>query len=354
PSGTGIYSDTNLGTNVTIQNVTASHRNVGLQLQGGGQDLTLTNNNLANDNTALYLDSFSVGARGTTPVVASSNVVTNSSTGFQLFNMNGQFIGTSGTGIIINNATDGLNTAAGIPIRLQNDGNFTISGVDVSWTGGGRAGPGIYADGTNNNLTITGVNAANRDTGLRIGDAGVDATITNNTLTNNSTALFLNDYSVGPRATVPVVASGNRFTGSDNPLWLYNMTGQFIGTSGTGIIINNATDGLNTTAGIPIRLSNDSNFTISGVDVSWTGGGRVGQGIYADGTNNNLTITGVNAANRDTGLRIGDAGVDATITNNTLTNNSTALFLQNFSVGPRATVPVVASGNRFTGSDNPL
>src|SRR5439155_12615219 len=140
---------------------------------------------------------------------------------------------------------------------------------------------------------------------LRIGDPGVDATITNNTLTNDGTALYLNNYSVGPRATVPIMGSGNRFTGSDKPLQLYNMTGQFIGTSGTGIIINNATDGLNTAAGIPIRLSNDGNFTISGVDVSWTGGGRAGTGIYADGTNNNLTIQNVNASNRSTGLRLG-------------------------------------------------
>src|SRR5262249_51818294 len=149
---------------------------------------------------------------------------------------------------------------------------------------------------------------------------------------------------------------GNIFTGSDNPLQLFNMSGQFIGVSGTGIIINNATDRLNTATGTPIRLQNVSNVTIDGVDVSWTGNGRAnsGSGIYSDGGVNNLTITNVNASNRGTGLRIGDSGVDETINNNTLTNDGTGLFLNGIGVGGRGTAPVVGSGNNFTGSDNPL
>src|SRR5205807_1575684 len=54
-SGIGISSNINLGAGLTIQNVTASNRSVGIQLQGGGQDLTLTGNTLSNNNTALYL-----------------------------------------------------------------------------------------------------------------------------------------------------------------------------------------------------------------------------------------------------------------------------------------------------------
>src|SRR5205085_467118 len=110
-TGIGIYSDANLGAGLTIQNVTATNRGAGIQLQGGGQDLTLTSNNLSNNATALYLDSFSDGAdANSVPVVASGNVMTGSDTGYQLFNMANQFIGTSGTGIILNTAAEGLKT----------------------------------------------------------------------------------------------------------------------------------------------------------------------------------------------------------------------------------------------------
>jgi hypothetical protein len=352
-SGTGIFTDGSVN-NLTITGVNAANRGDGIQIAGGGSDLTLTNNTLTNDGTALYVNSVSKNLQAA-PVIASGNNFTGSDAPLQLFNISGQFIGTSGTGIIINNATDGLKTTAGTSIHLQNDTNFTISGVDVSWTGSGRAnsGTGIFVDGAVNNLTITTVNAANRGGGIEITGGGSDLTLTNNTLTNDGTALYFNAVGKNLQA-VPVLASGNNFTGSDSPLQLFNMTGQFIGTSGTGIIINNATDGLNGTAGTPILLRNDSNFTISGIDVYWTGSGRAGTGIYADGTNSNLTITNVNAANRGTGLRIGDGGVDATINNNNLTNDGTALFLSGFSVGPRGTTPVVGSGNNFTASDNPL
>src|SRR5204862_417417 len=154
------------------------------------------------------------------------------------------------------------------------------------FTGSGRSGTGILATGTNNNLTITGVNASNRVTGLSIGDAGTDLTVTNNTLTNNTTGLFVNGYSDGADAnTVPIIASGNNFTGSDLPLQLFNMTGQFIGTSGTGIIINNATDGLNGTAGTVLRLANANIFPFATLFRSFTGSGRSGTGILATNTN---------------------------------------------------------------------
>src|SRR5205807_536039 len=89
-TGNGIYSDSNLGGNVTIQNVTASNRNLGIDLQSGvgvnalvsnntlsndnlgleligGSDLTVTGNTLLGDGTALYLDSFTA-SNNTWPV----------------------------------------------------------------------------------------------------------------------------------------------------------------------------------------------------------------------------------------------------------------------------------------------
>ncbi len=38
-SGSGLYQNGNMGANVTIQNVTATNRNYGFDMHGGGQDL---------------------------------------------------------------------------------------------------------------------------------------------------------------------------------------------------------------------------------------------------------------------------------------------------------------------------
>ena len=87
-TGSGLFADGNQGSNVTIQNVTASNRangismvlggnnatfannvlmnnSIALQLTGGGQDLTVTDNTLTGSNTGLLLDGFSDGATPT-------------------------------------------------------------------------------------------------------------------------------------------------------------------------------------------------------------------------------------------------------------------------------------------------
>src|SRR5258708_25010914 len=82
-SGIGIYSDSNLGAGLTISNVTASNRSAGIQLQGGGQDLTLISNNHSYNKLTISLDIFTSGSdTNTVPVVASGITVTGSSTGF--------------------------------------------------------------------------------------------------------------------------------------------------------------------------------------------------------------------------------------------------------------------------------
>ncbi len=74
---------------------------------------------------------------------------------------------------------------------------MTITGLDLSYSGYGRTGTGIYSDGTMNNLTITDVIATNRNQGFRIGDAGQDLTLTNNDLSDNNDALYISGFSDG-------------------------------------------------------------------------------------------------------------------------------------------------------------
>ena len=356
-SGTGIYVDGTNNNNMVVNLVTATNRSTGLRLGDAGQDLTVTNNNLSNNGLALYINNFSDGpdagkTDNTVPVIATGNTFTGSTSGIELYNMTNQVVATTGTGIIVAN-TDGLKDSTATALRLSDMNGLTVSGLDLSYLGAGRSGTGIFAGGTNHNMTITGVTATNRSTGFRLGDAGQDLTLTNNNLSNNGLALFLNAFSDGSDInTVPVIATGNTFTGSSSGIELYNMTNQVVATAGTGIIVAN-TDGLKDSTATALRLSDMNGLTVSGLDLSYLGAGRSGTGIFAGGTNHNMTITGVTATNRSTGFRLGDAGQDLTLTNNNLSNNGLALFLNAFSDGSDInTVPVIATGNTFTGSSS--
>ena len=353
-SGTGIYVDGTNNNNMVVNLVTATNRSTGLRLGDAGQDLTVTNNNLSNNGLALYINNFSDGpdagkTDNTVPVIATGNTFTGSTSGIELYNMTNQVVATTGTGIIVAN-TDGLKDSTATALRLSDMNGLTVSGLDLSYLGAGRSGTGIFAGGTNHNMTITGVTATNRSTGFRLGDAGQDLTLTNNNLSNNGLALFLNAFSDGSDInTVPVIATGNTFTGSSSGIELYNMTNQVVATAGTGIIVAN-TDGLKDSTATALRLSNMNGLTVSSLDLSYSGAGRSGTGIYADGTNHNLTITGVNATRRNRGFRIGDAGQDLILTNNDLSNTNYGLFIRGYYDGDDAdTVPVVASGNKFFG-----
>ncbi|MCY2981380.1 MAG: right-handed parallel beta-helix repeat-containing protein [Planctomycetota bacterium] len=353
-SGTGIYVDGTNNNNMIINLVTATNRSTGLRLGDAGQDLTVTNNNLSNNDLALYINNFSDGpdagkTDNTVPVIATGNTFTGSTSGIELYNLTNQVVATTGTGIIVAN-TDGLKDSTATALRLSNMNGLTVSSLDLSYLGAGRSGTGIFADGTNHNMTITGVTATNRSTGFRLGDAGQDLTLTNNNLSNNGLALYMSGFSDGSDInTVPVIATGNTFTGSTSGIELSNMTNQVVATGGTGIIVAN-TDGLKDASATPLRLSNMNGLTVSSLDLSYSGAGRSGTGIYADGTNHNLTITGVNATRRNRGFRIGDAGQDLILTNNDLSNTNYGLFIRGYYDGDDAdTVPVVASGNKFFG-----
>jgi fibronectin-binding autotransporter adhesin len=354
-SGAGVKINAGPDSRSTIRNVKASNRFTGIQVTGG-KDLTANNNILTNDGIALYVDSVTKSSLAAS-VIASGNTFANSGTALQLWNLSsGLTIGTANDSHIkIDNVNSGLQSNTGRVIYLSNISDVNIDGLDVGYNGSVRSGTGIYVDGmNNNNMIINLVTATNRSTGLRLGDAGKDLTVTNNNLSNNGLALYINNFSDGPDAgktdnTVPVLATGNTFTGSTSGIELYNMANQVVATDGTGIIVAN-TDGLKDSSATALRLSNMNGLTVSSLDLSYSGAGRSGTGIYADGTNHNLTITGVSATRRNRGFRIGDAGQDLILTNNDLSNTNYGLFIGGYFDGDDAnTVPVVASGNKFFG-----
>ncbi len=81
-SGIGILGDGS-SDNWTIQNVASTNRSTGIQVTGGGTDLTLTGNDLSNNNTALYLTSLTDGGDADSlPIRVSGTKFTGSNNAF--------------------------------------------------------------------------------------------------------------------------------------------------------------------------------------------------------------------------------------------------------------------------------
>ena len=279
--------------------------------------------------------------------------------------MSGLVIGdasVAGAHIRIEDGTSGLNTVTSQALYLTNVDYATVDNVDLSYSLISRAGEGIRADSNSDYLTIRNSNLTNRSSGIIV-TSGRDLNITNNNLTNNSQAisasnvtrdqqaaavlasgnLFANSTNVfsltnitGTSAGLTIgasganivldAASGNLFASSTNGICLNNLPSQFIGVSGTGFIIDNATAGLQTVSGIALQVSNLDNSTINGLDVSWAvNSTHTGTGIYSDANSDNITITGVTASNRVEGVRI-DGGSSRNINNSTFSNNTTGVI----------------------------
>jgi len=206
-SGTGIFSF-QFSDRITIQNVNASNRNVGIDFanafgNSGGSDVTLTGNNLTNTGVALALAQLSDGAGDidTFPAVASGNTFTSSSQALNLGFMSGLTIGHVGTGIVLPN--DGSLNQMVTPISLTDIDDTVIDGLNVAWTGSAdRTGTGIVSQQFSDRVTIQNISASNRVNGIQFlnsfgNSGGSDVTLTDNNLTNTGVAISLAQLSDG-------------------------------------------------------------------------------------------------------------------------------------------------------------
>ena len=136
---------------------------------------------------------------------------------------------------------------------------LTIDGLDLGYIGIVRSGTGIYSDGTNNTMTIQNVVATNRATGFRLGDAGQDLKLTNNNLSYNNLALFLNAFSDGGDADTVMnrqtgviynpqtTAAGYLFALQDSNILNNDLGLSIVQYNAGGFVTNNRIEG-NTTA----------------------------------------------------------------------------------------------------------
>ncbi len=176
-SGIGILGDGS-SDNWVIQNVTATNRSTGIQVTGGGTDLTLTGNDLSNNNTALYIDGITDGGdTDSLPIMVSGTEFTGSNNALQLNNMSGITIGTTGTeAVVVAPTTDGLRTASGTVFNLTNLPGLTMEGMDLSYTGDVRSGAGIVVSNAGNDLLLEDFTINNRATGIQV-SSGQDLTV---------------------------------------------------------------------------------------------------------------------------------------------------------------------------------
>ena len=73
-TGIGIWGDSS-SDNLTIENVVSTNRSVGIQINGGGTDLVLNNNDLSNNYQGLYVDNVSDGGDSdSAPLTGTGNV----------------------------------------------------------------------------------------------------------------------------------------------------------------------------------------------------------------------------------------------------------------------------------------
>jgi CSLREA domain-containing protein/uncharacterized repeat protein (TIGR01451 family) len=168
-SGTGLY--VTVSNNLTIQDVAARNRGVGMHI-GNGDGLVLKGNDLqgsgcANAAAALQLIRM-------TNVQAQENSFVGAFAGVALEAMSDVVIsGTmpvSATNAIVLEADSGLGDGPGMSLVLNNVDNSTVQGVDLSRTSAcdlSSAGTGLYADGSDN-LTIRDVTVHNRGYGIGI------------------------------------------------------------------------------------------------------------------------------------------------------------------------------------------
>lgn len=326
PSGATGYGIRAGGSNtLTIQNVTATHRNWGLQIVAV-TDATVLNNTLSDNYLGLMLFQISaVGLPG--GVLVSGNDFSNDANAISFREMSDLVIsdGTvTGTNVILA-ASDGLDTVTGRVINLGRVDNTLIENVDLSLRSGAPAGFGVFADISIDQLSVQNVTANNRHTGVRV-RRGTDIRVQDSTFRDDVTAVTLDIIAAG---SLPggVVVSGNDFSNSKSALGFSSMSDLIISdgmVAGTNVRLT-PDDGLDTVTSNVITIGNVDNTLVDGVDFSKASGSPGGKAINATTSIDNLTVQNITASNRG-GVSV-SGGSDVRVLNNTLSDSMGGIFI---------------------------
>ena len=327
-SGTGLRVGSSSA--ITVTNVIANNRSFGIAFDANNTDVWVLDNDLSDNNTALYLNA---PLSGILPggMQISGNNYADSGTGISIASAQTVVVSdgsTPGTNVLVAPA-DGL-TAATTALRFNGVSNSTVTGLDVSWSGGSRSGTGLLL-GAGSLITVTNMVATNRTTGASF--SGItDFWVEGNDLSNNGTALSVNSPISG---ILPggMQISNNNYADSGVGI-LINSTQDVTVSDGsapeTNVVVVPA-DGLMDTSGYALRFNQVSNGLVTELDLSWPGGARSGTALGVTGSSL-ITVTNVAATNRVTGIAFNGI-TDVWLEGNDLSGNTTALSLVNVQQG---------------------
>ncbi|MEN0065796.1 MAG: right-handed parallel beta-helix repeat-containing protein [Myxococcota bacterium] len=318
-SGTGTAIDADNTVRLTIQDVNASGRKIGLEIEGSSnEDLVIRRVDVSDaTETGVDLDYPDSG------LVLDTITFDNAEAGLDILGLTGPWTFGSGGHSWVGTSTG----TSELVIHLDRVNNVTVDGVDLSAAGVGR---GIRLSGVNDvaiqNCTLSGL--ADGIYSSSSGGVSEGVTIHNNDVSNStSSGMYLDG--MAPDLTL----TSNTFDGSSDGLNLRDIRGPL------SIPSSNTFVGVTSEA---IKLLDTVDITIDGLDLSGSGG----VGVYLEGALS-TTIQNTNFDGRNNGVQTSSSSVvrDLTITGNTFTNTtSRALDLE----GIRA--PMTISNNDFDGA----
>ena len=237
--------------------------------------------------------------------------------------------------------------------------NSTIRGLDLSWAGAGSSGWGVVMSHSHDN-TIEDITATNRNTGLQFLYENRANTVQNSDFSGavyginfyawgTGNRYFNNNLSNCTNTALSILndnqaeIADNNFSGSLKGLLLYRM--QDIDVSPSGGIDIDVSDVLN-----GLTLSDVTNATISGLDLSWGGATATGNGLVVSG-GGNVTIDDVTVRNRRYGINVGSSSSMVEIRCSRIEDNETGIYVTGSATGIVVNDSILA-GNTVYGVRN--
>ncbi len=340
--------------NITIRNNDISNRGVAVYFNGSSDAATVTNNDFSGSGCSGFATRFqNINARR-----ASGNTFTNIvREAIRVDLINGLRISPTAATDSPNHHIQieadsgimtGVNAANAISLNLVNVNSTIVENLDLTSNDGCR-GNGIWFQGTHNDVTVRNVNITNRGRAIYFNGSGERPTVTGNDFSGSG----CHDVTLRLRNLLEIKVSGNTFTNIvREAIRTENISGLTVSPTAAAdspnhhIQIEADSDiaaGVNAANAISLRFINANGVTVEDLDLTSNDGCR-GNGIWFEGTHNNLTVRNVNIANRGRALYFNGTSDQATVTGNSFEGSG----CHDVAVRLRGIGSLRMSGNDFT------
>ncbi|SEQ54652.1 HYR domain-containing protein [Neolewinella agarilytica] len=384
--------------NLMVDNLTVDRRSVGVQVYNSATG-SVTNSNISNANfTAIRvsdgsnvtvtgntigtsggagsryaLELLSISADGGPRMNVSGNTFAGGANAVWIHNMDGVTVKNVAPAEVILADDDGRASVAGTNLKVQSSPNTTLTDLDLSYSGTGPSGTGLFGASTAN-LSVSGATITDRLIGVQL-DNCVNSSVMDNTLTNNTIkGIFIRS---GENATVTgnaltncgggfnngslhfesvaadvenmrLEASGNSFTDCNGGVYVNNMPGIIVSdgsVAGTEITLTEA-DQIGPFGAFAVELNTSENGRVEGLTLK-APDENVGnlQGIRALGCSG-VVVTGNSVRGRTYAISVLQGAAitsSPTVSGNLIEANNIGLYVDLKSTDVAAN----ATGNNF-------